>query len=75
MVKFKSYEPISDSKAIFFMTKDVESSWDNLSRSEKDLLIQNLLYSCKVSTTELAIETLCHVISDMDRRLKALEGS
>lgn len=70
---FREQLPISNYEKIVFMDKEKEKEWEELDQSQKDFIMGNLRETAMLMESKMAIEMLCHVINDMNERIKKLE--
>lgn len=65
-------EPLRYSKMIF-TDKKTEKEWEEMPENIKMLIYNNLAETAKKMKHELSIQMLCHVVSDLLKRIQKLE--
>lgn len=64
-------KPVHDK--LVFMDKEKEEEWNELPESIKKSVISNLKESASMMESRVAIEMLCLIIMDMNKRVEELE--
>lgn len=73
-MKSNAMENKYGSAPIYFMDESKQKEWDELSDSNKSFIMKYLHEVTSKMSHDIALETLCHIINDMNTRLEKLEG-
>lgn len=71
---FREQLPIPNYEKLVFMDKEKEKEWEQLDESHKSFIMKNLRETAMLMESKIAIEMLCHIINELNERIKKLEA-